>query len=84
VKATFKEGVKPGAITLRPDRPPRGWKVQVPAIPVGQNQSTITIETTGQEVIAGQKGGLIITATMRVDKETISGFVPVIPYEVVP
>jgi hypothetical protein len=83
VKATFKEGVK-GVITLRPDSPPRGYQVEAPPIPAGQNQTTVTVTTIGQEIRAGQTGSLIITATMRAGNQTISGFVPVIPFEVIP
>jgi hypothetical protein len=83
VKAAFKDGVKPDVITLRPDRIPKEWQVEAPPIAVGQNQTTITITTFGNRaVFAGQRGTLIVTATMKVGKSTVSGFVPAIPYEV--
>ena len=83
VKVTFKEGIKPRAIALKADSPPRGFRTKVATIPAGKNQTTIVITTLGQQVNVGQTGALIITATMRVGKETISGFVPAIPFEVV-
>jgi hypothetical protein len=83
VKATFKEGVKPGPIALKADSPPRGFRIKVPPIPAKKDQTTIVITTIGQQVNVGQTGVLIITATMRAGKETISGFVPAIPFEIV-
>ena len=84
VKASFKEGVKPDVITLRPSRIPKEWKIETPPIAAGQSQTTITITTFGNKfVFPGQIGGLIITARMKVGKGIVSGFVPVIPYEVV-
>ncbi len=83
VKASFKEGVKPDVITLRPDRIPREWQIETPPIPASENQSTIKITVFGnQAVFAGQRGTLVITATMRVGNATVYGFVPAIPYEV--
>ena len=41
------------------------------------------ITTLGQQINVGQTGALIITATMRAGKETISGFVPAIPFQIV-
>ena len=83
VKASFKEGVTPDTITLKPSAIPKEWQIKAPPIPVGQTQCTITITTFGNRFVrAGQTGSLIITATMKVGKQTISGFVPVIPYEV--
>ena len=83
VKASFKEGVTPDTITLKPSAIPKEWQIKAPPIPVGQTQCTITITTFGNRFLrAGQTGSLIITATMKVGKQTISGFVPVIPYEV--
>lgn len=82
VKATFKEGIK-GTIILRPDAPPKGFRIKAAPIPAGQNQTTITITTIGQQVNLGQTGALIITGTMRSGKKTISGFVPAIPFEIV-
>ncbi len=83
VKASFKDGVKPDVITLRPNNIPKEWQVEAPPIAAGQNQTTITITTFGNKaVFAGQRGTLIVTATMKVGKSTVSGFVPAIPYEV--
>ncbi len=82
VKATFKEGIK-GTIILRPDAPPKGFRIKAAPIPAGQNQTTITITTIGQQINVGQAGALIITGTMRARKQTISGFVPAIPFEIV-
>ena len=83
VKATFKEGVKPGVITLRPDRVPKEWQIEVPPIPAGENQTTIKITVFGNvAVFAGQRGTLVITAIMKVGNSSIYGFVPAIPYEV--
>jgi len=80
VKASFKEGVTPGDVTLRPSTIPKEWRIEAPPIPAGQNQSTITITVFGNKfVFPGQTGGLIITATMKSGNQTISGFVPVIP-----
>ena len=83
VKATFKEGVQPGAITLKADAPPKGFRIQAPAIPAGKTETTVVITTIGQQVRVGQTGVLIITGTMKADKETISGFVPAIPFEII-
>ena len=45
--------------------------------------TTITITTSGNKaVFKGQRGTLIVTATMKVGKAVVSGFVPAIPYEV--
>ena len=83
VKAAFKEGVTPGDITLRSDRTPREWQIEVSPIPAGQNQTTITITVFGNKaVFAGQRGTLIITANMKIGKANVYGFVPAIPYEV--
>jgi hypothetical protein len=83
VKATFKEGVKPGEITLRPDRIPKEWQIEVPPIPAGQDQTTIRITVFGNRaVFRGQRGTLVITANMKVGKANVFGFVPAIPYEV--
>jgi hypothetical protein len=82
VKATFKEGIK-GTVVLRPDTPPKGFRIKAAPIPAGQNETTIVITTLGQQINVGQAGALIITGTMRAGKETISGFVPAIPFEIV-
>ena len=53
-----------------------------PILP-GQNQSTITITVFGNKAVhSGPRGQLIVTATMKLDKTTVFGYVPVIPYEV--
>jgi hypothetical protein len=83
VKATFKEGVKPDVITLRPNTIPKEWQIEVPPIPAGETQTTVKITVFGNmAVFAGQRGTLIITATMKVGNATVYGFVPAIPYEV--
>jgi len=82
VKAIFKEGVTPGPIAQKADAPPKGFRIQAPAIPADKKEGILTITTLGQQVVLGQTGTLIVTATMKVDKETISGFVPAIPYEI--
>lgn len=83
VKVTFKEGLKPGAVALKADSPPKGFRIKVAAIPAGKDQTEIVITTLGQQVNEGQTGALIFTATMRAGKETISGFVPAVPFEIV-
>jgi hypothetical protein len=83
VKVTYKEGVKPGVITLRPDRLPKEWQIDAPPIAADQTQTTVTITTFGnQAVFAGQRGNLIITASMKTGNATSVGFVPVIAYEI--
>jgi len=83
VKVTFKKGVKPGVITLKPTRIPQEWHIEATPILPGQNQSTITITVFGNKAVhSGQRGQLIVTATMKLDKTTVFGYVPVIPYEV--
>jgi hypothetical protein len=83
IKASIKEGVKPGPITLRPDRTPREWTIEIPPIEEGKTETTVTITTFGNKaVFAGQRGTLVITATMKSGNAMIQGFVPAIPYEV--
>ena len=83
VKVLFKDGVTPDVITLKPDRIPKEWQIEVPPIAAGEKQTTITITTSGNKaVFKGQRGTLIVTATMKVGKAVVSGFVPAIPYEV--
>jgi hypothetical protein len=82
VKATLKGDLK-GTISLKPEAPPKGFRIQYTSIPAGQSETTVTITTIGQQVKVGQTGAIVISATMRAGKETISGFVPAIPYEVV-
>lgn len=83
VKAAFKEGIKPGAITLRPERIPREWQIEIPPIPAGETQTTIKITVFGnQAVFAGQRGTLVVTAIMKMGNANVYGFVPAIPYEV--
>jgi hypothetical protein len=78
----LKEGVS-GAIALRVDAPPRGFRVQAPPIPAGGTETVITITTIGQQVTVGQTGALTFSGTLRAGRETIPGFVPAIPFEVV-
>jgi hypothetical protein len=83
VKVAFKKGVTPGVITLRPNRIPKEWQIETKPILPGESQSTITITVFGNKaVFHGQRGTLIVTATMKMGKTTVYGFVPVIPYEV--
>jgi len=82
VTAKFKEGVAAGAITLKVDAPPKGFRIQAPPIPAGKDQSTVKITTLGQQIRPGQTGTLILTATMKVEKENVPGFVPAIPYKI--
>lgn len=83
IKASFKEGITPGTITLRPDRIPKEWQIEIPPIEAGQTETKITITTFGNKaVFAGQRGTLIVTATAKVGKSSMYGFVPAIPYEV--
>jgi len=83
VKASFKEGITPGVITLRCDRLPKEWQVEIPPIPLGETQTTVRITTFGNKAVyAGQRGTLIVTATMKVGNASVSGFVPAIAYEV--
>jgi hypothetical protein len=83
VKATFKKGVKPGAIILKAAKIPQEWRVETSPILPGQTQSTIVITTFGNKAVhAGQRGALVLTATMKTGKTSVFGFVPVIPYEV--
>jgi len=82
VKVTFKEGVKAGAITLKPDTPPKGFRIQAPPVAAGKNETTVVITTLGQQINVGQTGTLILTGTMKAGKETISEFVPAIPFEI--
>lgn len=84
VKASFKEGVQPGEITLKPTTIPREWQIEVPPIPPGQNQTAIKITVFGNMyVFPGQRGTLLVSATMKSGNQTVQGFVPAIPYEVV-
>jgi hypothetical protein len=55
----------------------------VAPIPAGKNETTIVITTVGKQVNVGQSGALIVTGSMKMGKETISGFVPAIPFEIV-
>jgi hypothetical protein len=83
VKATFKKGVKPGAIILKATKIPQEWRVETSPILPGQTQSTIVITTFGNKAVhAGQRGALVLTATMKTGKTSVFGFVPVIAYEV--
>jgi hypothetical protein len=83
VKAVFKQGVTPGEITLRPQRIPKEWQIEVPPIPAGEHQTKIRITVFGNMFVhAGQRGTLMVTANMRVGKANVFGFVPAIPYEV--
>jgi hypothetical protein len=82
VTVVFKEGAAKGAIALKPDSPPKGFRIQATPIPAGKAETTIVITTLGQQINTGQTGTLIVTSSMRVGKETISGFVPAIPYEI--
>jgi hypothetical protein len=84
VRASFKEGVEPGEITLRPTTIPREWQIEVPPIPAGQNQTSVKITVFGNMyTFPGQRGTLLISASMRTGNQTVQGFVPAIPYEVV-
>jgi hypothetical protein len=82
VKVKFKEGVEPGPITLKAETPPKGFKVKTEPIPVGKDTATVTYTTIGLDIHTGQTGTLIVTGTMKKGKETMSGFVPAIPYEI--
>jgi len=82
VKVAFKEGIEPAAVTLKAESPPKGFRVKTEPIPVGKNESTVTITTLGQEIRPGQSGTLILTGNMKRGKETVSGFVPAIPFEI--
>jgi len=83
LKAIFREGVKPGIITLKVERIPREWQIEIPPIAVGETQTRMTITTFGNKaVFAGQRGILVMTATMKVGTTIISGFVPAIAYEI--
>jgi len=77
-----KEGVN-GAISFRPDSPPKGIAVRAKPVPPEADTTTITITTRGQQVNVGQTGVLVLSGELRQGKTTSSGFVPGIPYEIV-
>lgn len=81
VKAIRREGTK-GAIRLSADAPPRGISVRPAAIPANEDEATITLAALKQAPV-GFRQNIIITGTLRVGKETITGVAPAIPIEVV-
>jgi hypothetical protein len=70
--------------------PPKGpftakeKRIEIPPIAAGQKETKVTITVFGNMfVFPGQTGNLLISATMKTGNQTVSGFVPTIPYQVV-
>ena len=81
VKAFRKEGLK-GEISLAADSPPAGISLKPAAIPIDKDEVAVTV-AVAKEVAVGVRQNLVLTGTLKTDKETFTRFAPAIPIKVV-
>jgi hypothetical protein len=82
VKAARKEGLK-GAVNLAADAPPAGITIKPAVIPIDKDEIAVTV-AVAKEVAVGARHNLILTGTLKTDKETFTRFAPAIAVKVIP
>jgi hypothetical protein len=80
VKAFRKEGLK-GDINLAGDGLPAGVTIAPVVIPADKDEAAVVI-ALAKEVPVGLRQNIILTGTLKTDKETITRFAPGIPLRV--
>lgn len=81
VKAVRREGAK-GPIKLTAEKPPKGITIKPAVIADGEEQATVTIRV-GKGVPVGFAQNIILTATLRAGKDSVTSTAPAIPIEIV-
>ncbi|HYW79366.1 MAG TPA: hypothetical protein VE890_07290, partial [Thermoguttaceae bacterium] len=81
VKATRTGDLK-GAIKLAAEKLPNGITVKVATIAADKDEAEITVTTTKQTVV-GLKENVVITGTIKVDKDTLTCAAPAVPIEII-
>jgi len=81
VKAFRKAGLK-GEITLALNAPPAGITAKPAVIPADKDEIAVTI-VAAKDAAVGPRPNLILTGTMKTDKETTTGYAPAVPIQIV-